>query len=175
MEPSDRRRVWGWRGLHAIAGAAAMILALLAPAQANSPRQGNSAYTRGDYVAAAAIFAALAERGDPNAQTRLGFMYATGRGVPQNMTAAAEWYRRGAEQGHAMAQYLLGLLYDKGQGVPRDVVEAHRWLNLSAARAGKADRDDRVRMRDAVATKMTRGEIARSRLLAVTWTPHRER
>ena len=166
-----RRNQRWWRTL----AVAAVALALLGPAQANSLHRGNSAYVRGDYVAAAAIFELLAERGDRNAQARLGYMYEIGRGVPQNYTAAAAWYRRAAEQGQPTAQYLLGLLYDKGFGVPRDVVEAHRWLTLSAASVRKADRIDPVRIRDAVATKMTRGEIAQSRLLSVTWRPRRER
>ena len=55
------------------------------------------------------------------------------------------------------------------------MVESYRWLNLAAASAGRAERDYRVRMRDAVLTKMTRGEIARARLLSVIWTPRPER
>ena len=102
-------------------------------------------------------------------------MFETGRGVPQNYTEAAMWYRRAAEQGDSLAQYSLGLLYDKGQGVPRDIVEASKWLNLSAAAAPPRAREARARIRDAVTTKMTRGEIARARLRALEWVPTRER
>src|SRR6202043_3977565 len=109
------------------------------------------------------------ERGDPAAQTYLGFMFETGRGVPQNYTEAAICYRRAAEQGDSLAQYYLGLLYDKGQGVPRDIVEASKWLNLSAAAAPARARGARARIRDAVTTKMTRGEIARARMRALEW------
>ena len=104
-------------------------------AEAASLRQGVAAFNRRDYVAASWVFIPLAERGDPAAQTYLGFMFETGRGVPQNYTEAAMWYRRAAEQGDGLAQYSLGLLYDKGQGVPRDIVEASKWLNLSTAAA----------------------------------------
>ena len=69
----------------------------------------------------------------PSAQTYLGFMFETGRGVPQNYTDAAMWYRRAAEQGDSLAQYSLGLLYDRGFGVPQDIVEAAKWLNLATA------------------------------------------
>ena len=34
----------------------------------------------------------LAEQGDADAQLNLGFMYATGEGVPQDATEAARWY-----------------------------------------------------------------------------------
>jgi uncharacterized protein len=158
------------------AGFAAMLLLLGADfAQAATLPQGVSAFNRQDYQQAASIFIPLAERGDPAAQTYLGFMFETGRGVPQNYTEAAMWYRRAAEQGDSLAQYSLGLLYDRGFGVPRDIVEASKWLNLSAAAAPPRAREARVRIRDAVTTKMTRGEIAQARRRALEWAPSRER
>ncbi|MBR0688913.1 sel1 repeat family protein [Bradyrhizobium manausense] len=144
-------------------------------AQAQSLRQGVSAFNRQDYVAASRAFIPFAERGSAPAQTYLGYMFETGRGVPQNYTEAAMWYRRAAEQGDSLAQYSLGLLYDRGQGVPRDIVEASKWLNLSTAAAPRQARDARVRIRDAVTSKMTRGEIAEARLRALEWAPSRER
>ncbi len=151
-----------------------LLVSTLQFAEAASLRQGVAAFNRRDYVAASWVFIPLAERGDPAAQTYLGFMFETGRGVPQNYTEAAMWYRRAAEQGDGLAQYSLGLLYDKGQGVPRDIVEASKWLNLSTAAAPARVREARARIRDAVTTKMTRGEIARARLRALEWAPSRE-
>src|SRR5450756_62723 len=144
-------------------------------AEAATFRQGVSAFNRQNYVAASRIFVPLAERGQPAAQSYLGFMFETGRGVPQNYTEAAMWYRRAAEQGDSLAQYSLGLLYDRGQGVPRDIVEASKWLNLATAAAPVRAREARGRIRDAVTTKMTRGEIARARLRALEWAPSPER
>lgn len=143
-------------------------------AQAQSLRQGVSALNRQDYVAASRTFIALAERGNAPAQTYLAYMFETGRGVPQNYTEAAMWYRRAAEQGDSLAQYSLGLLYDRGQGVPRDIVEGSKWLNLSTAAAARQVRDARARIRDAVTSKMTRGELAEARLRALVWAPSRE-
>ena len=133
-----------------------------------------SAFNRHDYVSASRIFIPLAERGDAAAQSYLGFMFETGRGVPQNYTEAAMWYRRAAEQGDSLAQYSLGLLYDKGFGVPRDIIEAGKWLNLSTAASPRPAREARARIRDAVTTKMTRGELAQARLRALEWAPSRE-
>jgi TPR repeat protein len=144
-------------------------------AQAQSLHDGAAAYNRQDYVRASNIFIPLAERGVAPAQAWLGFMFQTGRGVPQNYIEAAMWYRRAAEQGDSLAQYSLGLLYDKGQGVPRDVIEASKWLNLSTAAASPRAREARARMRDAVGTKMTRGEIAQARARALGWAPVPER
>ncbi len=159
-----------------VMAAAAMLAGSAADfADAASFRQGVSAFNREDYLLASQIFFPLAEQGDPAAQSYLGFMFETGRGVPRNYTEAAMWYRRSAEQGDSLAQYSLGLLYDKGQGVPRDIVEANKWLNLSTAAAPRRAREARARLRDAVTTKMTRGEIARARLRALEWVPTRER
>jgi TPR repeat protein len=158
-----------------VAGVAALLFSNGDLAEAQSFRQGVSAFNRQDYVSASRVFIPLAEQGVPAAQSYLGFMFETGRGVPQNYTEAAMWYRRAAQQGDGRAQYSLGLLYDRGQGVPRDIVEASKWLNLSTAAAPRRAREARARIRDAVTSKMTRGEIARARLRALEWAPSRER
>jgi hypothetical protein len=162
------------RALCVVAATFAMLSSSNDLAQAQSFRQGISAFNRQDYSLASQIFIPLAEQGQPSAQAYLGFLFETGRGVPQNYTEAAMWYRRAAEQGDSLAQYSLGLLYDKGQGVPRDIVEASKWLNLSTAGAPRQAREARARIRDAVTTKMSRGEIARARLRALEWAPVRE-
>jgi hypothetical protein len=143
-------------------------------AEAATAHQGAAAFSRGDYTKASSILIPLAERGDPVAQAQLGFMFETGRGVPQNFSEAAMWYRRAAEQGNSAAQYSLGLLYDKGFGVPRDDIEAHRWLNLATSAASPRDRERRERIRDAIASKMSREEIALARTRALQWAPSRE-
>jgi hypothetical protein len=151
------------------------VLMLPLQAKAMTVRQGAAAFSRGDFIRASSILIPLAEHGDSVAQAYLGFMFETGRGVPQNYSEAAMWYRRSAEQGNGAAQYSLGLLYDKGFGVPRDAVEAHRWLNLSTSVASPRDREGRERIRDAIATKMSREEMALSRTRALEWMPSRER
>jgi TPR repeat protein len=172
--PSFARHGFAVRAF-SIAAAGALLLAMGSLAEASSFRQGVSAFNRQDYVSASHVFIPLAEQGVPAAQSYLGFMFETGRGVPQNYTEAAMWYRRAAEQGDTLAQYSLGLLYDRGQGVPRNIVEASKWLNLATAAAPPRAREARARIRNAVTGKMTRGEIARARLRALEWVPSRER
>jgi hypothetical protein len=116
----------------------------------------------------------LAGRGSALYQTYLGYMYETGQGVPQDYHLAAYWYRLAAEQGHVRAQHLLGLLYDRGQGVPLNYVEAHKWLNLAAAGSARDDRDYYVRIRNAVASKLTRAEIYDAQRRARDWKLGRE-
>ena len=156
--------------LNVLAGAA-----VVDPAEAGSTvRSGVAAMARQDYGAAARDLSPIAQRGNPEAQAYMGYLYATGRGVPQDYTQAAIWYRRAADQGHSGAQYELGLLYDKGQGVPVNVIEAEKWLILATAAAPKPAADDRTRMRDAVRTKMTLGELAQARMEALAWRPRLE-
>lgn len=116
-----------------------------------------------------------AEAGDPRAQTMVGFMYETGRGLPQDYMLAVAWYQRAAEQGYPRAQHLLGLMYDKGQGVAENYVAAHKWLNLATAGAGRGEREYYVRLRDAVARKMTVAQITEAQWRARHWVPSRER
>jgi hypothetical protein len=157
------------RALSIIAGAAGAVLATIGSAQSASlPDRLIVVRPRGDFSTVTVV--RLAARGSARYQTYLGYMYETGRGVPQDYHLAAKWYRLAAEQGDVHAQHLLGLLYDRGQGVPLDYVEAHKWLNLSAASAAGVDRDYFVRMRNAVASKLTRDQIYEAQRRARDWT-----
>ena len=153
----------------------ALVLAIAAVAPVQAAPLGEGAYRSGDYLRAAKRIGPAAERGDARAQAYLGFMYQYGRGVPQNYGLAIYWYRRAAEQGNAVGQHLLGLMYDKGFGVPPDYVLAYMWLNLAAARTKGDVHEDNIRLRDAVAGKMSLGQLADAQYLAVNWVPKRER
>jgi localization factor PodJL len=74
-----------------------------------------------------------AAAGDPKALFEIGNRYAGGRGVPEDMAAAAQWYEQAADEGLAPAQYRIGNLYEKGIGVQRDVAAAKTWYQLAAA------------------------------------------
>jgi TPR repeat protein len=54
----------------------------------------------------------LADRGDVQAQYKLGNMYASGFGVAIDVQAAEAWYLKSANLGYAEAQYALGALYE---------------------------------------------------------------
>jgi localization factor PodJL len=78
-----------------------------------------------------------AAKGDPAAEYEIAQRYAEGRGVPQNLAEAADWFDRAAKQGLAPAQFRLGGFYEKGFGVKKDL-DAARRLYLAAADAGNA-------------------------------------
>jgi uncharacterized protein len=132
-----------------------------------------SAATHGLFVPAPYALASTvirqAEKGNVKAEAQLGWMFATGRGVPQDFAKAAKWYYRAAIRGYGWAQFELGMLYNKGQGVPCDYVLSYMWLNLSASQAVGDDRDFKVRMRDAVASKLTPAEVAEAQHMALAW------
>lgn len=79
-----------------------------------------------------------AQRGDVNAQARLGALYYLGEGVAQSYPEAVKWYRKAAKQGHASAQFLLGSCYYYGEGVMKSYSEAVKWYR-KAAEQGNAD------------------------------------
>jgi len=124
-------------------------------------------------AAAARRVIALAQRGDARAQATLGFMYANGRGVPQSYDVAVDWYLLSAEQGDPTGQYLLGLMYDKGFGVTPNIILAHMWLNLAAAHTPRWNLENVLRLREAVAGKMTRAQLDLAQQLAVNFVPSR--
>ncbi|MBB5753388.1 peptidoglycan-binding protein [Prosthecomicrobium pneumaticum] len=71
--------------------------------------------------------------GDAAAQFEVAARYAEGRGAPQDMALAAQWYERAANGGVAVAQYRLASLYERGEGVPRDPARAKSWYERAAA------------------------------------------
>jgi TPR repeat protein len=79
--------------------------------------------------------------GNADAQANLGWHYATGDGVPKDLSKAAELYQKAADQGNAMAQNNLGELYQTGDGVPKDLGKAAA-LYQKAADQGTADAQD---------------------------------
>jgi uncharacterized protein len=158
-----------WR-LRAIPGVLVCLAIFANPAAADGLRNGIRAFAAHDYVTAARIFTDLAPLGDARAQTYLGYMFANGKGVPQNYMVSAGWYRCASQQGVPVAQYMLGLMYDKGQGVPQNYVMAYALLDLAVAGAGP-EREHWARIRDAIASKLSLIERVRAQQLAFEGPP----
>nr|AYC79385.1 hypothetical protein [uncultured bacterium] len=76
----------------------------------------------------------LAEKGQPQAQTDLGLLYARGAGVVKDYSVAMQWFQRAAEQGSPRAQYYIGMMYERGYGVPRSYDTALDWYRRAAAK-----------------------------------------
>jgi localization factor PodJL len=88
-------------------------------------------------AAVGGVLRAAAAKGDPAAEYEIAQRYSEGRGLPQNLAEAADWFDRAAKQGLAPAQFRLGGFYEKGFGVKKDL-DAARRLYMAAAGAGNA-------------------------------------
>ena len=96
-------------------------------------RNGLTAFNDGRYAQAQEVWVPLARAGDARAQTGLGFMYYSGRGVPRDSVRAAEFFQRAAEQGEPTAQLFLALMHFKSDGVPMNAPLAMMWVELAMA------------------------------------------
>ncbi len=135
-------------------------------------KKGVAAYIRGDYATAIREWRPLANQGNAEAQSNLGFMYENSLSVPQDYAKAMKWYRKAAEQGHAHAQNNLGSMYGNGQGVPQDYAQAHMWYNLAASRLPSGEeREKAFKNRDKIAEMMTPAQISEAQKLAREWKP----
>ena len=118
---------------------AILIVALLLPPLARADvadvafRSGLTAFNEGSYARAQEAWVPLARAGDARAQTGLGFMYYSGRGVPHDSVRAAEFFQRAAEQGEPTAQLFLALMYFQSDGVPMNAPLAMMWVELALA------------------------------------------
>jgi len=95
-------------------------------------------------------------------------IYDNGKGVPQDYSEAAKWYRKAAEQGHAEAQYNLGVSCAKGEGVKQDYSLAYIWLSLSASRRGE-DYNEASKARDKVATMLPPEQLMKAQQMTREW------
>ena len=111
-------------------------------AQAQTTRldfdQGVSAAEAGNYAEAFCIWKPLANVGHADAQYRLGWLYAKGLGLAENVQQALGWWQLAADLGHADALFSIGWVYHHGEGVERDIEKALRYY-LEASRHGQHD------------------------------------
>lgn len=110
---------------------AAAALALVAGCTAPAPPDADN------LPAAARETYAIAESGDPVAQTVLGNMFEAGVFGEPDYRAAAQWYDRAVKQGDPLAAFYLAGLFERGQGVGQDWLSAAN-LYRRAARGGNA-------------------------------------
>lgn len=106
-----------------------------------------------------------AEKGDLDAQYKLGLLHLTGKGALQDFGEAAKWLKLAAEQGHPQAQYQLGLIYRVGHGVQTDQAQAYKWLNLAAA----AGVNQAVLVRNEVMRQLSAEQLATAQKASREW------
>ena len=116
-----------------------------APSPSPSPKKGSQVPQKGDtpadsaeegyrrfkaqaFTSAYRAFERSASAGSALGMLGLGVLYATGRGISQDLTVAAQWFRRSALKGNGDAMARLGALYRDGLGVDQDFAVAYTWL-----------------------------------------------
>lgn len=117
----------------ALAGRLLSIAALLLAAGCAAPSPPDS----DNLPAAARETFAIAQAGDPVAQTVLGNMFEAGVFGTPDYRGAAQWYDRAVQQGDPLAAFYLAGLFERGQGVGQDWLSAAN-LYRRAARNGNA-------------------------------------
>jgi len=65
--------------------------------------RAKTAYLAKNYKTAAALLDPIAEKGNPNAQYTLGYLYYYGKGVKRNLALAMKWFKKAASQDHQRA------------------------------------------------------------------------
>lgn len=68
-----------------------------------------------------------AEKGNIEAQNKVGVMLHFAEGVKQNYAEALKWYLRAIEKQHAEAANHIGRIYLNGEGVLKNAAEACKW------------------------------------------------
>jgi hypothetical protein len=89
---------------------------------------GDQLFKEKKYDKALDIYTLRADRGDAEAQNRLGKIYVEGIGVEKNPEKAMEWYLKSADQRNAIGQNGLGYLYEQQENYK----EALKWYLKSA-------------------------------------------
>ena len=93
----------------------------------------NTAYNNKDFETAFKLFTALAEQGNADAQTSLGYMYQNAQGCAIDEAKTLELYTKAAEAKQPYALFNLAILYENGiGGVVHDQFKAHE-LHMQAA------------------------------------------
>jgi TPR repeat protein len=92
------------------------------------------AFDSGLYLTALELGVKAAERGEPQAHTLVGRIYAEGLGIGKNEPLAAQWFARGAQLGDPEAMFAYGVMLAEGRGVDKDRRQAARDFEAAAAR-----------------------------------------
>lgn len=101
------------RSLLRATGLAIFCLFVIAPVYAETLEKALEAYDFKEYTDAAQWLKPWAEKGQVEAQYRLGTLYENGQGVEKSVEEAKKWYRKAAAQNHARARRRLEAIEGK--------------------------------------------------------------
>ncbi|WP_152485802.1 peptidoglycan-binding protein [Euryhalocaulis caribicus] len=93
---------------------------------------GMAELQNGEQDAGVRLVRAAADSGYAPAQYRLGKLFETGLGVPQDPLRARQWTERAANNGNRKAMHNLGVMYAEGRGASQDMNAAAQWFERAA-------------------------------------------
>lgn len=101
--------------------------------------KGKIAYDKGDFEAAFKLYMPDAVKGNAAAQTKIGIMFAFGRGISRDYKNAKNWFEKADlqisdGQINAEARFYLGMIHMNGIGVERDLNQAFTYFSKAAER-----------------------------------------
>lgn len=115
---------------------------------------------------AAEWYRRASERNFADAQTKLAYLYAAGRGVEQSQIEAARLFRRAAEQGNGIAQTNLGAIYASGSiGHTKDLILAYVLVSHAADMGKQLAIDSLPKMR----ALLSQDQLQEGQRLAEKW------
>jgi uncharacterized protein len=91
------------------------------------------AFDQGRYLTALDLATKAAEKGDPQAHTLVGRIYAEGNGAPRNLALAAQWYSRAAELGDPEGMFAYAVMLAEGNGIAKNREAAAKLFESAAA------------------------------------------
>jgi TPR repeat protein len=128
-------------------------------------------YRTGNYLHAYERFRSLADVGSTGAQTMIGHLYWTGKGVEQTYGKAFMWFHRAAARGYAPAQLATGRAYARGYGIEQNKINAALWLSLADSRGTTTLQTQAHRELLAIMTSLSPAEQKRVEYLKQQWRP----
>lgn len=89
---------------------------------------------------------AEAEKGEAEAQFKLGYSYKKGGDLPHDQNKAEKWLKKAAFQEHPDAQYQLGLLYEEQASSRFSSVESKEIVRLFLSAAGQGHAEAQLQL-----------------------------
>ena len=155
-----------------IAGLTASVLLLTAAradfAAPDGFKHGMTAYNLGNFGEAARIWSALADQGSGNAQSGLGLLYYTGRGVPRDFHRAHNLFLAAAKKSVPEALMFLSLMYRRGDGVPQSHLVSYMWCDIAVGFGHEAA----IYVRQTIAEHLTEDSILMAQKMSSEWRNH---
>ncbi len=102
-----------------------------------------------------------AESGHAPAQADYGLLVYQGRGVPQSINEAADWFGKAAQAGDDEGMFLYAFTLAKGEGVPQNFEEAYYWVLKSGQSEVSDYNQDRIKLREGLEQKLDRTIVDR--------------